>query len=184
MRNPAEAFLKRHGIRLSTGEEIDPAPILQRDKDLPKWQRIHTLLHVMLSAGAEGADQAVETLGARWAVDPRMGAQGLRDWRYSDDVVCARTAASLYWKLTSQMTALAPQEAAAAVPGFPWTLTHAASNLWCDASGAVHWINVVPGKITGSGAIQSLFIWALLRAAGAAAEGQIIVTDVEKRLLR
>lgn len=181
MRNPAEAFLKRHGIRLSTGEEIDPAPILQRDKDLPKWQRIHTLLHVMLSAGAEGADQAVETLGARWAVDPRMGAQGLRDWRYSDDVVCARTAASLYWKLTSQMTALAPQEAAAAVPGFPWTLTHAASNLWCDASGAVHWINVVPGKITGSGAIQSLFIWALLRAAGAAAEGQIIVTDVEKK---
>lgn len=181
MRNPAEAFLKRHGIRLSTGEEIDPAPILQRDKDLPKWQRIHTLLNVMLSAGAEGADQAVETLGARWAVDPRMGAQGLRDWRYSDDVVCARTAASLYWKLTSQMTALAPQEAAAAVPGFPWTLTHAASNLWRDASGAVHWINVVPGKITGSGAIQSLFIWALLRAAGAAAEGQIIVTDVEKK---
>ena len=79
------------------------------------------------------------------------------------------------------MTALAPQEAAAAVPGFPWTLTHAASNLWRDASGAVHWINVVPGKITGSGAIQSLFIWALLRAAGAAAEGQIIVTDVEKK---
>ena len=79
------------------------------------------------------------------------------------------------------MTALAPQEAAAVVPGFLWTLTHAASNLWRDASGVVHWINVVPGKITGSGAIQSLFIWALLRAAGAAAEGQIIVTDVEKK---
>lgn len=86
MRNPAEAFLKRHGIRLSTGEEIDPAPILQRDKDLPKWQRIHTLLNVMLSAGAEGADQAVETLGA--------GGRLTRGWGRRD---CATGAIATMW---------------------------------------------------------------------------------------
>ncbi|MDO5531612.1 exodeoxyribonuclease V subunit gamma [Sutterella sp.] len=170
--DPAKHMLRGHGISLGlgAGDELEAAPFYPDQAGLARWSRITELLE------AFNRGEPAQTVKARWAADPAIGAAGVREWALDgiEELACGICSEAV--NARTGLARLDPVRIEIPVPECGIVITHETHDLWAAPAepGDVRFLRMSASKPTSRGGEAALLEFAALFAAGVAKSGTFV----------
>lgn len=174
-RDPANSVLKENGIGIDDGEEDEEVPLVPSAGGLSFWKRTDEALRAFFAGESE------DDVRRRWALNPGLGARGVREWALEEDLAIALALFDCFDHAMKNTTEVAPQMITADLPGLSWKISMQTSDLRKHGeTGNLLFAPVTASAVTGSRGQRAAWEFLVMRAAGLEVNGCLVSREKEK----